>query len=168
MHPEPFKNHWWKYSCKKSKKSPSGTILPHCMYFWPAQRGQFGSVLFSLSVHWTHLAIYKKENKLSWIILVKYLQYYSCHFLFRQYFVKNYPDRKQSQVSFFCYRLFLLKFIFFIEPEIWQLIAIYIHILHNRNHLVVQKMWKIAGNKSCQFGLMNHLIMNNLLIHIKK
>ena len=100
MHSKPFKNIWWKCSCKKiRKKSPSGTILPHCMYFWPAQRGQFGSVLFSLSVYWPHLAINKKENKLPWIILVKCLQYYSCHFMFRQYFVKNYPDEKKSQVS---------------------------------------------------------------------
>ena len=112
MYPKPFKNILWKYIFKKIKKSPSGTILPHCMYFWPAQRGQFGSALFSLSVYWPHLAINKKENKLSWIILVKYLQYYSCHFMYRQYFVKNYPDEKKSQVSkySFCwYRLFSMR-----------------------------------------------------------
>ena len=130
------------------------------MYFWPAQRGQFGSVLFSLSVYWTHLAINKKENRLSWIILVKYLHYYSCHFMSRQYFVKNYPDRKQSQVSFFLIQVVFIKIhFFFIEPDIWQLIAIWIHILHNRDHLVVHKMRKIAWNK---LGLMNHLITNNL------
>ena len=107
-----------------------------CMYFWPAQRGQFGSVLFSLSVYWTHLAINKKENKLSWIILVKYLPYYSCHFLSRQYFVKNYPDKKKLQVSipFSCWcRLFLMRSIL----HNW-----FTYTFSNRNNFVVHKMQK--------------------------
>ena len=142
MHSKPFKNIWWKYSCKKiRKKSPSGTILPHCMYFWPAQRGQFGSVLFSLSVYWTHLAINKKENKLPWIILVKCLQYYSCHFMFRQYFVKNYPDEKKLQVSipFSClYRLFLMRSIL----HNW-FTSTFCATNSNRNNFVVHKMQKL-------------------------
>ena len=82
----------------------------------------------------------------------------------RQYFVKNYPNKKQSQVSFLLLQVVFIKDHFFIEPEIWQLIAILFAYIFCTTETIwmYTKCKKIGGNKSSQFSLMNHLIINKL------
>ena len=131
MHPESFKNIWWKHSYKKNKKNILQNFLCPIVPLTGAARAvSLGSVLFSLSPEFIELIkrLTKPKkfvmNHFSTIFAILFLSFYVssifCEELSRQ-------EEITGQYSFLCwYRLFLMRSIL----DNWLPFDLPTHFLH--------------------------------------